>query len=81
MNTRAIRWLARMRRSPTRRHSSRSALRRLFSVIPTLNASQIDDERWVYRTRQALGAPSLILYYEIRPNERVVRLLAAILAD
>jgi len=50
-------------------------------VIPTLNASQIDDERWVYRTRQALGAPSLILYYEIRPNERVVRLLAAILAD
>lgn len=57
-----------------------AVVERLFQAIPTLNASRIDDEKWVYKTRSALGAPSLVLFYEIRAAENVVRLLAAVVA-
>jgi hypothetical protein len=53
---------------------------RLFKAIPNLNAVQVSHEAWVYQTRGALGAPPVVLYYEIRPDEQVVNLLAAVLA-
>lgn len=61
-------------------HEVFAVVERLFQAIPTLNASRIDDEKWVYKTRPALGAPSLILFYEILAAENTVRLLAAVVA-
>ena len=63
-----------------RLHEVFMVVERLFQVIPTLNASRIDDEKWVYKTRSALGAPSLVLFYEILVAENLVRLLAAVVA-
>jgi hypothetical protein len=57
-----------------------AVVERLFEAIPNLNAVQVSDETWVYQTRGALGAPAVVLYYEIRPDEQIVNLLAAVLA-
>lgn len=61
-------------------HEVFAVIDRLFQAIPTHNASQIDDERWVYKTRSALGAPSLVLFYEIHAAKNLVWLLAAVVA-
>jgi hypothetical protein len=63
-----------------RLHEVFAVVERLLQAIPTLNASRIDDEKWVYKTRSALGAPSLVLFYEILDTENLVRLLAAVVA-
>lgn len=60
-------------------HLAFTAVRRQFEVLPYLNARKLLEtgETWLYRTRDAVGAPALFTYYEIREDELTVCLLAA----
>ena len=49
-----------------------SVVRRQFEVLPTYRARALAGETWLYRTRQALGAPAVFIYYEIWESERQV---------
>jgi hypothetical protein len=51
-----------------------------FTVFPKLNARPLAGETWLYQTREALGAPSLFVYYEVQADEHVVKLLALLRA-
>ena len=70
---RGLGWrLSRSQHERTRREDRHS---KFYEVTDNL-----DDEKWVYKTRSALGAPSLVLFYEILANKNLVRLLAAVIA-
>jgi hypothetical protein len=52
-----------------------SATERQLEAIPTYRAIELGQDRWLYVTRVALDAPSVVLFYEIKPIERTVSLL------
>lgn len=52
-----------------------------FEAIPTYNAIDLGNDRWLYVTHMALDAPPVVLFYEVRPDERVVVLLGTDLSQ
>jgi len=52
-----------------------AAVERQFEAIPSYRAHPLDARRFLYLTRSAWEAPAMVLFYEIRAEDRVVLLI------
>jgi hypothetical protein len=55
------------------------AVERQLEAIPTYRALPLTGDAWLYVTTGSLGAPAVVVYYEILASERVVWLRGAAL--
>jgi hypothetical protein len=74
---------AELERQHPRLHAVLEVVCRQFERLPDLNSRKLveNQEVWLYRTRWALGAPPVFIYYEVVESERLVYLLALHLAE
>lgn len=54
-----------------------AAIEDQFGAIPTYRAIDVGQDRWLYVTHAALGAPPVVLFYEIQPLQHIVLLIGA----